>query len=508
MTVDRPALVIWCIEDDRAGHRRQLAGLAGALQALRPAHIYRVGRTESPAQLPAPDLILTAGRRSHWRGLRYRHLHGGKLVALMDPGLPRTLFDLSIIPEHDGVPPAHNVLLSKGPLNPVKPASAAAANRGLILVGGPSRHYRWDNTHLASQLQRLQAALPEVAWTLTTSPRTPASFIRLARQLANPGLEVVALAETSPDWLLQQYARCGVIWVSEDSASMVYESLSCGAAVGVLSVPVRRPGRVSRGIEKLLEEGQPLRLHDLETRGNMPPPPRPLQEATRIAQTITRWLDQAGTPAGGTKRQLGGVADAFAGGDSRLCFVDPADPAWCIKVLRPDRAPHRKRRDSPWLKRLKPVRLFDDNLQDIRVYRHIERRIGPAAYQLVARIDQLVPTNLGPGLRCELIRDDDGGISVTLQAYLARHGADGQLRAALSTFSRQWRALGMPSRRLLPANIVVQRRARKPARLVVVDSLGWADLVPLGYWFAPWARLRAGRKLRYLADLVADGGRK
>ncbi len=283
-------LVIWCVEDNRPGHRRQLAGLAQALQRLRPVRICRVGRGESPAPLPAPDLILTAGRRSHWRGLRYRWRYGGKLVALMDPGLLRALFDLSIIPEHDSVRPSHKVLLSVGTLNPVQPASAAAGDRGLILVGGPSRHYRWDSAGFATQLQRLQTALPEVAWTVTTSPRTPPGFICLLRQLANPGLQVIAMEETSPDWLLQQYARCGVIWVSEDSASMVYESLSCGAAVGILPVPVRRPGRVSRGVQGLLEAGRVLRLEDLEALGRMPPPTAPLQEATRIAQSISHWL--------------------------------------------------------------------------------------------------------------------------------------------------------------------------------------------------------------------------
>ena len=123
---------------------------------------------------------------------------------------------------------------------------------------------------------------------------------------------------------------------------------------------------------------------------------------------------------GPAERQLGDAGNAFAGGDSRLCFVDPLDPGWCIKILRPDRTPARKRREQSWLKRLKPLQRFDDNLQDIRVYRWLERSIGEAAYRLVPRIDGMVPTNLGPGLRSELIRDDDGNISLTLQTYLSR----------------------------------------------------------------------------------------
>ena len=208
------------------------------------------------------------------------------------------------------------------------------------------------------------------------------------------------------------------------------------------------------------------------------------------------------------ERQLGSVANAFAGGDSRLCFVDPLDPGWCIKILRPDRQPAAKRREQHWLKRLKPLQRFDENLQEIRVCQRIERSIGQAAYRLVPRIEGLVPTNLGPGLRSELIRDDDQRISLTLQAYLARNGQNPGLQAALAAFARDWQALGMPSRRLLLHNIVVQQRARTPVRIVVVDSLGWADLIPAGYWIAPWARYRAGKKLRYLARLIDQEDRK
>lgn len=283
--------VIWCLEDDRPGHQRQLAGLAQALHDLRPLQICRLARGDSPAQLPSPDLILSAGRHSHRRGLLYRWRFGGRLVALMNPGPARALFDLCIVPEHDGVEPSHKVLLSKGPLNPVAPAAAAQADRGLILVGGPARGFRWDDTLLLAQLQRLVVALPAVSWTLASSRRTPASFLALLRQQQIPKLHLVPRDETGPDWLLQQYARSGVIWVTEDSASMVYESLSSGAAVGVLAVPLRRPGRVNRGIQHLVQQQRIIRLEHLEALGKMPRAGPPLQEATRIAAEINRWLD-------------------------------------------------------------------------------------------------------------------------------------------------------------------------------------------------------------------------
>lgn len=199
-----------------------------------------------------------------------------------------------------------------------------------------------------------------------------------------------------------------------------------------------------------------------------------------------------------TELQLGSESDAFSRGGNRLCFVDPRDPRRCIKVLRPDRLPEHKRRQAGFPKQLKPLRSFDENYQEYRIYRRIERAVGEQAYSLVPRLYGWVSTNLGPGLCFDLVRDADGRIAITLKQYLWVNGNDRLLQEPLAAFRRRWQELGMPSRNLLTHNLVLQCDATGPQALWAIDGLGWPDLIPLAYHWPQLARHKAGRKLRGL----------
>lgn len=200
--------------------------------------------------------------------------------------------------------------------------------------------------------------------------------------------------------------------------------------------------------------------------------------------------------------QLGGEARAFARGGNRLIFVDPRDRSRCLKVLRPDRLPTIKRRERAFPKNLKPLSSFDDNLEELRVYRHIRRAIGEAAYELVPRCYGLVQTDLGAALSCDLARDDDGRIAQTLKQYLWQHGRTAELEPVLAAFKQRWQSLGMPSRNLLLHNIVLLYSKGQPARLLLIDGLGWPDMFPLAYYWPALARWKAARKLQTLEDAI------
>ncbi len=195
---------------------------------------------------------------------------------------------------------------------------------------------------------------------------------------------------------------------------------------------------------------------------------------------------------------LGSKDAAFARGGNRLCFVDPRDQDRCIKVLRDDRLPATKRAAAPWIKRFKPLTSFDDNVQEARVVQRIESRIGTPAFALIPRLYGFVATDLGPGLCGDLIRDDDGKIALSLKQYLWQTGRDTAIQRTLASFCERWRSLGMPSRRLLLHNIVVQQRRGEPHRLFVIDGLGWPDLLPLAMLIPALARYKAAQRLKDL----------
>ncbi len=250
-----------------------------------------IGRSLVCWQWPRPDFIVAAGRKTHLPLLLLRRLFGGVSVVLMRPSLPLSWFDVAVVPAHDDPPRRENVQLTSGALTDIRVAESADPAEGLILIGGPSAHYGWDADGLLAQLDKLFTAMPRVSWTLTTSRRTPQGLLRQLGPAQFSDLDAITLAphdQTDRPWLLERFARSGVIWVTEDSVSMIYEALSSGAAVGVLAMPKTSEGRVSRGVNRLLDERQITPLSTLSNDGEMYSAQPPLQEAERIASILVQ----------------------------------------------------------------------------------------------------------------------------------------------------------------------------------------------------------------------------
>ncbi|MDD3530028.1 MAG: ELM1/GtrOC1 family putative glycosyltransferase [Gallionellaceae bacterium] len=300
-------LTLWRLTDGKPGHEKQTLGLANALARLADCQRFDIpaparaaalldwlaGRFPAGAGRPAPDLILAAGHATHAAALAARRAHGGRIVVLMRPSLPLAWFDLCLIPEHDAPPARPNVLATCGVLNAVTPTNGHAPSAGLILIGGESPHFRWEDDIIVDQVRAVVAGSPAVHWRLTDSRRTPASLLpRLAAGVA--GLEILHHADTPPGWLEQALAETGQAWVTEDSVSMVYEALTAGCAVGLLSLPAAGTSRIGRGIADLVRNGRVTPFADWQRSGRLAPPPGRFDEAERCARAILeRWFPNA-----------------------------------------------------------------------------------------------------------------------------------------------------------------------------------------------------------------------
>jgi hypothetical protein len=288
------------MSDGRRGHDAQSRGLALALQRLVPCTVHTLdapgllatlrdwlrGVFAAGRHLPAPQLILGAGHATHLPMLAARRARGGRVVVLMKPSLPLSWFDCCLIPEHDRPPARGNVIATRGMLNHVQPAATQDPAFGLILVGGPSKHYHWDAPALLAQIRALLDHSPGVTWTITDSPRTPPATRAALKEAAQPNAAFQPHAECDPGWLEQQYARAGTVWVSRDSLSMIYEALTAGAAVGILDAPRARPGRVSRAVDDLLRAGLVTDFSAWQRGVRPAPPAEEFNEARRCARLI------------------------------------------------------------------------------------------------------------------------------------------------------------------------------------------------------------------------------
>lgn len=261
-------LIIWRLTDGKPGHMQQTLGLVQALAKLTPCEVIDMDLTAQPVGfrdfllgrfMPGlakkrPDLIVGAGHATHFGVLAARKAAGGRSVALMKPSLPTTLFDFVIAPEHDGLKESGRIINTLGVMNPMQ-AGEKKPDSLLLLIGGPSKHVQWDNTAILQQLEAVIATLKRgSAWRIADSRRTPESLSAVLLQ--KYGERFQPFAECSPGWLAERLTVTETVWVSEDSVSMVYESLTAGCRVGLLRLPeADRHGRVMRGVEKLIADG-------------------------------------------------------------------------------------------------------------------------------------------------------------------------------------------------------------------------------------------------------------
>ncbi len=271
MATDSRAPVIWLITDNKPGHKNQLRGLSNRLRVLTGASQYWVNASEysvpmwrallgmAPAMdaaLPRPDLIIAAGTGTHRLLLALRRLGKVKTLVLMKPAFPLGWVDGAIIPAHDGVKPGRNTLLTEGAINAITPlARLTTKPEALILVGGPSGHFDWDDDAILTQITDLIARYPEWRWTISDSRRTPSKTCTRLAELQGLKISVVHHTRTHEDWLSHQLSASRAVWVTPDSLSMVCEAATSGVPTGLLNLPARAGSRVANGIQRLAERG-------------------------------------------------------------------------------------------------------------------------------------------------------------------------------------------------------------------------------------------------------------
>lgn len=314
----RPAAgprVVWRFSDGKTGHDNQSRGLVEALQRQIPLDVHELSVTRAGvrlpdllrrrfaagSRLPDPWLLVGAGRATQLPLLVARRARRGRAVVIMAPEYPRDWFDLCVIPGHDRPAPAANILVTRGSLNRMQCTPPhGSTHDGLLLIGGPSRHYRWDADAVIAQIGRIIRGPTPRRWVLATSRRTPAGFAaRAGRRLAGrrPALEMVDAPDTPPGWLAEQLARTGCAWVTEDSVSMVYESLTAGVATGLLMLTPRGDNRIVRGNRWLQAGGHVTAFRDWCSGTPLRRADERFEEADRAARWICeRWARAAPRP--------------------------------------------------------------------------------------------------------------------------------------------------------------------------------------------------------------------
>ncbi|NKB36286.1 MAG: hypothetical protein GKR93_03840 [Gammaproteobacteria bacterium] len=240
--------------------------------------------------LPAPDLLLGAGHATHLPMLMARLRCGGSIAALMRPSIPQMFFDYCLIPEHDNSVANDKIILTKGPINRIRPVTEKSNGKGLVLIGGPSKHFHWDTQSLETQLREIIVD-KRTHWTICDSPRTPADTRQLLRSLSTDSVHYEAFSKSRESGITGLIEKATSIWVSEDSMSMIYEALTSGAGVGILRVPGRDNNKLSN-VAKTLAADQSLQLfEEWIKQKKLYPARQAIFESERCAKELIRRLD-------------------------------------------------------------------------------------------------------------------------------------------------------------------------------------------------------------------------
>ncbi len=261
--------VIWRFSDGRAGHDSQSNGLCQFLKGHYDCEIlhfecpsipqllfkYIAGSFPAANKQATPDLLVGAGHATHLPLLLARHRTGAPCLVIMKPSLPLPWFDLCLIPEHDEVKPADNIINTCGALNTVYPATALTPDKGLIMIGGPSKRHGWNTEKLIKEIDVLVKQTSTVHWHLTDSPRTPVETRHALAQLTLNNLTYVPYHESDKSWLQGMLGVCGIRWITEDSISMIYESLTAGGNAYIFQMPRLREDKVTASLDTLYQSG-------------------------------------------------------------------------------------------------------------------------------------------------------------------------------------------------------------------------------------------------------------
>tara|TARA_B100000795_G_scaffold258526_1_gene232663 strand:- start:185 stop:1099 length:915 start_codon:yes stop_codon:yes gene_type:complete len=290
-------ILIWRLIDGKTGHEKQTLSLVNALKdeiAIKTIDIkiqsfllLILFSMKVLKKIQNPDLIIAAGHKTHISLLFLKYFYGGKSILLMKPSLPCNWFDLCIIPQHDKFKVKGLIVWTKGVLVNTTNLINKNEKKGLILIGGISKHYIWDSESVVNQIKKLLNNNLLIDFILSTSRRTPKDFMMKINKISFKNLKIYHIKKQNKNWLTNQMNKTKYAWITEDSMSMIYESITAGQNVGLISLKSKGKSRITEEVNRLKEE-KIVFVNENKSYKNRNKPHAVINEANRCAKFINK----------------------------------------------------------------------------------------------------------------------------------------------------------------------------------------------------------------------------
>ena len=191
----------------------------------------------------------------------------------------------------------------------------------------------------------------------------------------------------------------------------------------------------------------------------------------------------------------------FALGGNRRCFIHPNNNYRCLKVSLEGQS-KKVKQNTPWYKKLRSEKSFDDNLREQKAYaQRALRKDKSDTWKHLAKWYGMVETSIGPASETELIRDNQNNIASTLEAYLFSYGMTDEIKIALDEFESWLRSSLVLTKNIIPHNLVLGYEGEKIV-LKIIDGLGSKSYLPLTQISDVFAKKYVERRIELMRSRI------
>ena len=235
---------VYWFQDSKTGHLKQVKALLDQLKKEIEISITPIDYSNQESlsnilsnenQFDGPTMLIGAGHDVYSKilqGKKYlEKLTDQEIfsIAVLRPSYKLNSFDLIIAPEHDFrkryLP--KNVISFQGSLAPTS-QTPIDKNKAIIAIGGPSKHYKFDQEILMKQLHYILSVYPKHKFKIFNSRRTPDTLnVKLKNELENyPDVKFIHLNSPESDSFQVTLNESALKFVTPDSSNLVFEALS------------------------------------------------------------------------------------------------------------------------------------------------------------------------------------------------------------------------------------------------------------------------------------------
>ena len=261
---------VYWFQDSKTGHLKQVQALLDQLKKEIELSIITINVTNQESfskifsnqdQFDGPTILIGAGHEVYSKILQAKKYLKKTIskdlfsIAVLRPSYKLSSFDLIIAPEHDfrkkRIP--ENVIPFQGSLSATS-QNPVDENMAIIAIGGPSKHYKFDQEILIRQLQYILSVHPKHKFKIFNSRRTPEVLnLKLQDELnKSPNAKLIDLNSPESDTFQGSLNESALKFVTPDSSNLVFEALSVNGQTYLIQIESQKYRRIF-GAKKIRE---------------------------------------------------------------------------------------------------------------------------------------------------------------------------------------------------------------------------------------------------------------